>query len=101
MAASRLAVSVQLFPGRAASPAPASPAAVRTSEASFRTVRKGRNMLRALGIGLLVIFAGTMTAPAVRASDEAPAKTYAVIVGISDYADAQIKPRKTAETDAK
>src|SRR5262245_20463315 len=73
-----------------------------TSEAARFTVRKGRIMLRALRIGLLALVAGGIASSSVRASeDKATPKTYAVIVGVSDYADAQIKPRPTAEPDAK
>ena len=37
----------------------------------------------------------------VRAAEETKAKAYVVLVGVSDYADKQIKPRKHAEADAK
>ena len=58
-------------------------------------------MLRALGLSLLVILAGGIGSQVGRASEEAPPKTYAVIVGVGEFADPQIKPRKTAEADAK
>lgn len=58
-------------------------------------------MFRALGLGLLAMVAGGLVSPPVRASEEAAPKTYAVIVGVSDYTDAQIKPRPTAEPGAK
>jgi len=53
--------------------------------------------------GVLAVFVcGAVLLPA-RAADEAPAKpkAYIVLVGVSDYADKQIKPRKFAEADAK
>jgi carboxyl-terminal processing protease len=52
--------------------------------------------------GLLVILVcGAVFVPA-RAADEAPKpKAYIVLVGVNDYADKQIKPRKFAEADAK
>jgi carboxyl-terminal processing protease len=52
--------------------------------------------------GVLAIFVcGAVFLPA-RAADEAPAKpkAYIVLVGVNDYADKQIKPRKFAEADA-
>jgi len=58
-------------------------------------------MLRALRIGFLALIVGAMGSHAVRAADDAAPKAYAVIVGVSDYADSQIKPRPTAEPDAK
>jgi C-terminal peptidase prc len=58
-------------------------------------------MLRALGFGLLAVFAGGWVSSPVRASEEAAPKTHVVIVGVSDYADSQIKPRPTAEPGAK
>jgi len=59
-------------------------------------------MLRASWIGLLAVVGGLYATPgrAAEAADAAP-KTYAVVVGVSQYADPQIKPRKNAEADAK
>jgi C-terminal peptidase prc len=59
-------------------------------------------MLRAKWIGLLAIVGGMLTAPgrAAEPAADAPAKTYAVIVGVSKYTDPQILPRKHAEADA-
>src|SRR5262245_12233761 len=58
-------------------------------------------MFRAKLTGLLglVLLAATVTP--VRAAEEQPSQVYAVVVGVSDYADAQIKPRPHAEADAK
>jgi hypothetical protein len=52
-------------------------------------------------MGLLAFVASGVAASSIRASEDAAPKTYAVIVGVSEYADAQIKPRPTAEPDAK
>ena len=52
-------------------------------------------------MGLLAILVlAIITALPVRAA-EAPAHSYAVLVGISQYGDKQIKPRPHAEADAK
>src|SRR4051812_25678306 len=43
-----------------------------------------------------------LPAPVARAAEEGEhAKAYVVLVGVSDYADKQIKPRKHAEDDAR
>src|SRR5262249_14613429 len=42
----------------------------------------------------------TLAAPA-RAEEAAPPRPYAVLIGISDYPDRQIKPRPHAEADVK
>jgi C-terminal peptidase prc len=47
----------------------------------------------------LVVLAGLVGA--VRADDDTPAAPYVVIVGVSNFQDPQIKPRKHAEADAK
>ncbi|MFO0807045.1 MAG: S41 family peptidase [Gemmataceae bacterium] len=58
-------------------------------------------MHRALGMSLLALTVGLLGSPAIRAEQEADApKKYVVLVGVSDYGDAQIKQRKTAERDA-
>src|SRR5262245_39885338 len=49
--------------------------------------------LRALGIGLLLAF--SMLSP-LQASEN-PSHAYAVLVGVSNYSDPQIKPRAHAE----
>lgn len=60
-------------------------------------------MLRASWIGMLALLAGIFSAPSRAAEPAADAtpKTYAVIVGVSEYGDSQIKPRRHAEADAK
>ncbi len=59
-------------------------------------------MQRVLGIGLLTLAIGFGVPMSVRAEQEADAsKKYVVLIGVSDYNDARIKPRKTAETDVK
>ncbi len=58
-------------------------------------------MLRAKWIGLLAVTAGLLASPGRAAEPAGPPKTYAVLVGVSQYADPQIKPRKHAEADAK
>src|SRR5262245_43456339 len=71
-------------------------------EAVVSIDRKGRSMHRVTWLSLLALIGGLLPAPS-RASeptDGAP-KTYAVVVGVSDYTDPQIKPRKHAEADAK
>ncbi|HEX4591786.1 MAG TPA: caspase family protein, partial [Gemmataceae bacterium] len=59
-------------------------------------------MLRATWIGLLAVVSGFLAAPcrAVEPASDTPAKTYAVLVGISKYSDPQILPRRNAEADA-
>src|SRR5208283_2974370 len=59
-------------------------------------------MTKAFSTGLLatLLFASFAAAP-LRAAEEVPSKAYVVLVGVSDYADKQIKPRKHAEDDAK
>jgi len=61
-------------------------------------------MLRASWIGGLLAVAvglvGTLGHARVSVAADAP-KTYAVLVGVSQYADPQIKPRRHAEADAK
>src|SRR5947208_1083830 len=47
------------------------------------------------------VLAALLLVPAVRAADEKPSQPRAVLVGISKYADKQIKARKHAENDAK
>jgi len=54
-------------------------------------------MLTGLLSGFLL---ATLAAPPARAADD-PARAYMVLVGIDDYADKQIKPRKHGEADAK
>src|SRR4051812_26563262 len=71
------------------------------AEAVVSTDRKGRSMLRATWIGLLAVVGGLLAAPGRAAETAAAPKTYAVLVGVSQYADPQIKPRKHAEADAK
>src|SRR5438105_369946 len=66
--------------------------------------RKGLSMLRASWIGgLLAAVIGLVGSLGhARVSDDVVAtKTYAVLVGVSQYADPQIKPRRHAEADAK
>jgi C-terminal peptidase prc len=61
-------------------------------------------MLRASWIGglLAAVIGLAGFAPPTRAAEDAgPPKTYAVIVGVSQYGDPQIKPRRHAEADAK
>src|SRR5262245_44207757 len=58
-------------------------------------------MTKAKLTGLLGAFVcAAFVAPALRAADDNP-RAFVVLVGISDYADKQIKPRKHAEDDAK
>ena len=58
-------------------------------------------MKKAMLVGLLAsLVAALVTGPA-RAAEEARSKAYIILVGVSDYADKQIKPRKHAEADAK
>ena len=58
-------------------------------------------MKKAMLVGLLAsLVAALVTGPA-RAAEEARSKAYIVLVGISNYADKQIKPRTHAEADAK
>jgi carboxyl-terminal processing protease len=59
-------------------------------------------MHRASWIGLLAALVGlySSTAPVRAAEADAP-KTYVVLVGVSQYSDPQIKPRRHAESDAK
>jgi len=56
-------------------------------------------MLRVQWIGLAAVVGGLLTSPCRAAEAEAP-KTYAVVVGVSEYSDPQIKPRRHAEADA-
>jgi C-terminal peptidase prc len=60
-------------------------------------------MLRAKWIGLLAVVAGFLANPcrAVEPSADTPAKTYAVLVGVSKYSDPQIHERRHAEADAR
>src|SRR5208283_2876206 len=65
-------------------------------------------MKKAMSAALFAtLFLTGVVAPPVRAADDqpraanGPSKAYVVLVGISDYADKQIKPRKHGETDAK
>jgi carboxyl-terminal processing protease len=60
-------------------------------------------MLRATWIGLLAVMGGLLAVQgrAAEATTDAAPKTYAVIVGIGQYADPQIKPRAHTEADAK
>src|SRR5262245_11820096 len=60
-------------------------------------------MLRASRIGLLAALLGLLgtLAPARAAETTDAPKTYAVVVGVSQYSDSQIKPRQHAEADAK
>src|SRR5436190_6000755 len=51
------------------------------------------------GLAALVVLAGLLTGAA-RAADDTKQQTYVVIVGIDQYKDAQILPRKHAEADA-
>src|SRR5438067_2274606 len=46
------------------------------------------------------LLGSAVAVPAARAADEHP-KAYIVLVGVDEYADPQIKPRKHAEADAK
>src|SRR3954452_21734780 len=65
--------------------------------------RKGRSMLRAKWVGLLAVVSGFLAAAPCRAVEpvaDTPAKTYAVLVGVSNYTDPQILPRKHAEADS-
>jgi len=58
---------------------------------------------RIVGLRVVTLFAllcGLLPAVA-RAEDPAKAKPHVVLIGISDYADKQIKPRPKAEDDAK
>lgn len=55
-------------------------------------------MLRRLLLALVAFGLGTMP---VQAADDSPGTPYVVLVGIDKYDDAQIKPRKNAEADAK
>jgi C-terminal peptidase prc len=59
-------------------------------------------MLRAQWIGLLTVVGGFFASPcrAVEPANDTPAKTYAVLVGVTKYSDPQILPRKNAEADA-
>ena len=51
---------------------------------------------------LMVVLAVALNARADQAKPKAsPSQTYAVLVGISEYADQQIKPRPHAEADVK
>ena len=56
-------------------------------------------MFKRMWMGFLVLVAAVQSAP-LRAADE-PAQPYVVLVGIDKYNDAQIKPRKHAEADAR
>jgi C-terminal peptidase prc len=47
-----------------------------------------------------VLLQATRTSP-LRAAETSPSQTYAVLIGISDYPDSQIKARRHAETDAR
>ncbi len=60
-------------------------------------------MLRATWIGLLAVVGSVLATPgwAAEPAPDSPAKTYAVIVGVSKYSDPQIEPRRHAEADAK
>jgi C-terminal peptidase prc len=59
-------------------------------------------MLRASWIGLLAAVCGLVGSTAlVRAAEADNPKTYIVLVGVSQYSDPQIKPRRHAEADAK
>jgi C-terminal peptidase prc len=59
-------------------------------------------MLRATWIGLLAVVGGFFATPcrAVEPLNDTPAKTYAVLVGVTKYTDPEILPRKNAEADA-
>ncbi|OAI54346.1 hypothetical protein AYO44_03495 [Planctomycetaceae bacterium SCGC AG-212-F19] len=58
-------------------------------------------MTKAKLTGLLGAFLfATVAATPLRAADD-PSRTFVVLVGVSDYEDKQIKPRKHAEDDAK
>ncbi|MBY0522965.1 MAG: S41 family peptidase [Gemmataceae bacterium] len=57
-------------------------------------------MRKAMITGLMASFVWAIV-PTARAADETPPKAYIVLVGIDNYADKQIKPRKHAEADAK
>src|SRR5215475_6183450 len=63
--------------------------------------RKGLSMLRASWIGgvLAAVIGLVGTFGHARVSDDVTPKTYAVLVGVSQYADQQIKPRRHAEAD--
>src|SRR5438876_10068412 len=52
------------------------------------------------GLAALVVLLG-LYAGAARAADDTKSQTYAVVVGIDQYKDSQILPRKHAEDDAK
>ncbi len=52
-------------------------------------------------MGIFTLALAGWTAQPILAEDDVPAPAYVVIVGVSNFADAQIKPRKHAETDAK
>jgi C-terminal peptidase prc len=60
-------------------------------------------MLRSKWIGLLALVSAVLAAPgrAAEPASDAPAKTYAVVVGVSKYSDPQIQERRHAEADAK
>ncbi|MBY0521782.1 MAG: caspase family protein [Gemmataceae bacterium] len=60
-------------------------------------------MSKALVSSLLgsLVLAAAVAAPARAAEDKSSPGAYVVLVGVSDYADKQIKPRKNAEADAK
>src|SRR5262245_25482810 len=65
----------------------------------LRRLSKGPCMIRRIGF-LALLFLGGFAAPMVRA-DENTGTPYVVAVGIDKFQDAQIKPRKHAEADAK
>jgi C-terminal peptidase prc len=52
------------------------------------------------GLVVLMVFAGVLAGQA-RAADDSKSQPYIIIVGIDQYKDAQILPRKHAEADAK
>lgn len=59
-------------------------------------------MKKAMWMGLLASLVGALAAESARAAEEAPRPgAYIILVGVNDYADKQIKPRKHAEADAK
>jgi carboxyl-terminal processing protease len=60
-------------------------------------------MLRAYWVGQLAIMSSVWAAPgwAAEPAADTPAKTHAVLVGVSKYTDPKIQPRPHAEADAK
>jgi carboxyl-terminal processing protease len=57
-------------------------------------------MNKFVGLGAVFIFLGLGLAP-LRAADPAPGQDYALLIGVSQYGDPQIRPRPHAEDDVR